>query len=215
MRMLDALHRMVEARLPALLAPGNRHRWHSVHVTYHPPRVERLWVQVDEYRLFLHRIYPCEDGDALFHPHPWPSAVRVVSGRYEHHVGVEGCRLMRSILKAGSSYEMTNRETWHSVRPLDEPSDSIMLVGPLYEPPVEMPSPPAEKQGPLSDGRFDALLGEWRDRVDSPVECGTCGWEGTHDELECYRDDDGRPVEMEHVRCPQCFDEDQVMSRRR
>ena len=48
----------------------------------------------------------------------------------------------------------------------------------------------------------------WRELV--RVKCDTCGWEGRHGELECYRYDDGEPAEMEYVRCPQCFDEDQV-----
>jgi len=220
MQMLDALDRILRERLPKLMRPESRPRWNSVHVTYHPPRVERLWTQVDDHRLFLHRIYPCEEGDALFHPHPWPSAVQVVSGRYEHQTGIivaPGFRrgVVRSVLVVGSSYEMKDRRAWHSVRPLDGPSDSIMLVGPLYDPPVEMPHPPTKKQGPLEPDRFEALFEEWRDRIDPSVECGTCGWRGTQDELECYRDGDGRPVEMGHARCPSCFDEDQVMSRRR
>lgn len=219
--MLDMLDRVIQDRLPGLLRPENRHLWGSVHVTYHPPRVERLWVQVDDHRLFLHRIYPCAEGDALFHPHPWPSAVHVVSGCYEHRIGLRAhtadekklpvtVELTRGVLRAGSSYEMTNREAWHSVRPLEGPSDSIMLVGPLYDPPVEMPSPPTEKQGPLAPERFDELINRWHDRIDEPVRCGGCGWKGRYSELECFRHEDGRPAEMVHVRCPECFDEDQV-----
>lgn len=215
MRMLELLNRIIGEKLPGLFSPASRHEWRSVHVTYHPPRVERLWVQIDyQHRLFLHRIYPCHDEFALFHPHPWPSAVRVVSGRYEHRVGTAGTVLVKEVLVPGSEYQMMTRQTWHSVRPLDGPSDSIMLVGEPYKPPVEMPLPPAEKQGPLVPERFEELMAEWHDRFDAPVECGTCGWQGRHSELACYRDDDGAPVEMEHARCPNCFDEDQVMSRR-
>lgn len=222
MRMLDRLDEMVR-RLPELLAAPNRHLWRSVHVTYHPPRVERLWIQLEDHRLFLHRIHPCEESDALFHPHPWPSAVRVVSGQYEHRVGwrrsndtnlVETWRVATtSVLGAGSTYEMVEPEAWHSVRPLEAPSDSIMVVGPLYEPRVKMPNAPTEKQGPLSARRFDALMGQWHDRIDRPVKCYGCGWTGRHSELECYRDEHGAPVEVEHVRCPECLDEDQVGTR--
>ncbi|MEM6989018.1 MAG: hypothetical protein AAF721_00930 [Myxococcota bacterium] len=65
--MLGTLHRAIEA-LPRLLREPED--WESLHITYHPPRVERLWLQHGSHRIFLHRIYPCEEGDALWHPHP-------------------------------------------------------------------------------------------------------------------------------------------------
>ena len=42
------------------------------------------------------------------------------------------------------------------------------------------------------------------------VKCDTCGWEGRHGELECYRYEDGEPAETRYARCPNCFDEDQI-----
>jgi hypothetical protein len=224
--MLDLLRHAIRD-LPDLMR--DRAPWSSIDVTYHAPRVKRIWRQWGENRILLHRIYPCEPGEALFHPHPWPSAVRIVSGRYEMRVSSlfhdedgqyeqEGpawtSEHVRLVLGAGSEYEMIDRNGWHSVRPLDKPSDSVMVTGPVYEPKIRMPLMPPTKQEPLEPTEFDALFGEWRDRLDPPVECGTCGWRGRRDELECYRDDHGRPVEQEYVRCPHCFDEDQVWSRR-
>lgn len=115
--------------------------WRTLDVDYEPPRVERLWRQLGPYRLMLHRIHPCEK--ALFHPHPWPSAVRVVSGRYEMGVS-QGHVLLnehqpevaRLILTAGSQYEMVHPLAWHYVRPLDEPSLSVMVTGKPWDPPV-------------------------------------------------------------------------------
>jgi hypothetical protein len=52
-------------------------------VNYHHPRVERLWTQVGDSRLMLHVIHPCNSSEALYHPYPWPSAMHVLSGRYE------------------------------------------------------------------------------------------------------------------------------------
>jgi hypothetical protein len=210
--MLAVLRDVLVRYLPGLLA--SREGWNSVHVLYHPPRVERLWIQHGNVRVFLHRIYPCDPGDSLFHPHPWPSAVRIMSGRYEHLIASVGNRaqpdhgpvLNRAILVAGAEYQMTHPDAWHSVRPLDGPSDSIMVTGPMYSPPTVMPSPPTEKQGPLTQERFEALLEMWRDRIDNPVGCGTCGWEGRHHELVRYEG------ESPHVRCPMCMDEDQVCS---
>jgi hypothetical protein len=170
--MLSTLQKVIENELPGLMRRPAE--WNSVHVTYEPPRVERLWIQVGPIRVLLHRIYPCDEGAALFHPHPWPSAVRIVSGRYEHRVGyrervsnVETAthELTTAILHPGTEYEMVTPTVWHSVRPLDGPSDSIMVTAAPYEPRVQMPSPPAEKQGPLSPERFDELFAEWKERL--------------------------------------------------
>jgi len=173
MRMLDLLHDAIH-RLPRLLTE-HRNEWESVNVTYHRPHVERLWMQLGECRLFLHRIHPCDDGHALFHPHPWPSAVRIVSGDYEHKIGTTGYAegnhdlpvslvLSRAILVGGAEYEMVNRDAWHSVRPVVGPSDSIMITGPLHQPRVEMPNLPKKKQDALSPERFDELFAVWQAR---------------------------------------------------
>lgn len=169
--MLSALHTAIEA-LPRLLASSSE--WQSVHVTYHPPRVERLWIQHGENRIFLHRIHPCAPDDALWHPHPWPSAVRIVAGRYDHGVSIRAAdgeasrdprMLVRTILSPGSEYEMTEPDAWHVVRPLDEPVDSIMVTGAPYSPRVAMPSPPSTPQGPLTADRVEELREVWLQRL--------------------------------------------------
>lgn len=133
--MLEALKK-AEAALPGLLAdPAG---WRSVFVDYHPPFVERLWraIEIDgrSYRLYLHRIHACDLKSALFHPHPWPSAMRVSSGSYKMREGrskdmqepsVDGER----VLKAGEAYEMTELDQWHAVAPLGEAAFSVMLTG--------------------------------------------------------------------------------------
>jgi hypothetical protein len=78
--MLDVLAQLEQA-LPAMLRDESI--WHSLYVDYHPPTVERLWAPWRDYRAFLHRIHPCAREQALFHPHPWPSAMRVLEGEYE------------------------------------------------------------------------------------------------------------------------------------
>src|SRR5690349_2249699 len=62
--------------------------WKTLFINYHPPFVERLWRPFgEEYRLFLHCIHPCTEEQALFHPHPWPSAMRVLEGTYWMKIG--------------------------------------------------------------------------------------------------------------------------------
>ena len=118
--------------------------WNSLNITYHPPRVERVWRQHGDNRIFLHRIHPCEPGEALWHSHDWPSAMAVVKGRYEHKVGYLPYRgaeatvedlltkircLTTLVLPEGSLYEMTEPKAFHSVRPLDGPALSLMVTG--------------------------------------------------------------------------------------
>lgn len=64
--------------------------WNTLDVNYHHPRVERLWTQLSsERRLMIHLIHPCKPGESLYHPHPWPSALHVLYGKYEMGLGVK------------------------------------------------------------------------------------------------------------------------------
>ena len=125
-----ALLAEVERALPHLL--DDDARWQTLDIDYEPPRVERAWTAFGPGRVSLHRIHPCER--ALFHPHPWPSAVWIVSGEYEMAVGygkgdVEPPEAARCVLAAGSRYEMIHEDGWHSVRPIHAPSLSVMVTG--------------------------------------------------------------------------------------
>jgi hypothetical protein len=127
--------RRAEAAIPGLLKnfESNLDQWHSRDVNYEPPRVERLWTTFEkDYRLYLHRIHPCEVP--LYHPHPWPSAVKIVSGEYEMDVGYGPGEVMPPVamtlrLGPGSYYEMIDRDGWHSVKPLLTPTLSVMVTG--------------------------------------------------------------------------------------
>ena len=147
--------------------------WQTLDVDYEPPRVERLWRNLggiyQDHRLYLHRIHPCEK--ALFHPHPWPSAVKILSGTYEMGIGYMETGLMpagqhptpppvaaKILLTAGSSYEMVNRSGWHWVRPLGGPSLSLMVTAPKWD--IQWsPKPKADHVlGPLTDEAKRDLL---------------------------------------------------------
>lgn len=168
------LHVLAQAErfLPGYLREGS---WHSLNIDYHPPFVERLWtpIQVDgsEYRLYLHKIHPCGPHEALFHPHPWPSAMRVLSGDYEMAVGYgKGSepppiaarmvfRLSGLARDQSFRYEMTDPDAWHSVRPIGMPAYSVMVTGA----PWGRVSPGPEKElSPLSPSLFRSLLGDFQ-----------------------------------------------------
>jgi hypothetical protein len=164
--MLDVLAQLEEA-LPALLRDAGI--WRSLYVDYHPPTVDRLWTPWRAYRAFLHRIHPCEPGQALFHPHPWPSAMRVLDGAYEMAVGFgpgAAAPPVAALLVARGDfrYEMTHPDAWHYVRPLGTPTLSVMVTGQ----PWDRPAPKSAKAlQPLRPEQAAELLGLFRARYPS------------------------------------------------
>lgn len=151
--MLDLLI-VVEACMPSLLQ--DEERWLGLDVDYHPPRVERLWVQYGDYRINLHRIHPCEREEALFHPHPWPSAMKIFSGHYEMALGSSSTNDVPPIVALIDSsqefcYEMSHPDGWHYVRPIDGVVMTLMVSG-----------VPWSRESPKSDKPLKTLLPEQR-----------------------------------------------------
>jgi hypothetical protein len=85
-------------------------------------------------RVCLHRFDPCDESDAFFHPHPWPSAMKVLAGSYKMKLGYSQTLtskpefMMEEVLAAGSTYSMTEPKCWHSVQPLSD-CFSVMING--------------------------------------------------------------------------------------
>lgn len=175
--MLDVLEQ-VESVLPQLLLNDG---WQSLDVDYHDPRVEIVWRQYDDYRICLHVIHPCKDNkdDSLFHPHPWPSAMRVLSGTYEMAIGYgkgldrppEACRMrVRVGVPANCSqiswsksqffvYEMLDPDGWHSVHPIDDVCYSLMISGKPWNRETEGSDKPLQ---PLTTDRMAKILRWYR-----------------------------------------------------
>lgn len=136
--MLDILHE-VEANILRLI---HTEKWNTLYIDYENPTVERLWIPYKDFRVSLHKIHPCEKP--LVHPHPWPQAIRVLSGHYEMGVGFADhdrwedpptnlvkMRVDTSVLSSeGFVYEMLDRNGWHYVKPLGtEFVYSLMVTG--------------------------------------------------------------------------------------
>lgn len=126
----------IEKELPTLLKDESL--WKSVFVDYHLPYVERLWTSItidkNEYRIYLHRILPTHLEKCLYHPHPWPSAMKILSGQYKMKVGYgedmqEPPVSTTLILPQGTYYEMIDPNSWHAVCPLETASFSLMVTG--------------------------------------------------------------------------------------
>ncbi len=159
--MLDILA-AVEKELPRLLA--DEADWKSLLVDYHPPTVERLWRQWDGCRVYLHRILPCEPGAALFHPHPWPSAMRILDGEYAMAVGygkgMEPLPVAALLIVRGDfRYTMTDPDAWHYVRPIGRPSQSVMVTGKPWDRPSHHATKPLF---PLTEEQQRELLALFR-----------------------------------------------------
>lgn len=162
-------------RLPVLL----KRPWQSLDIDYHAPRVERLWQQDGDRRVFLHRIHPCPEGEEpLPHVHPWHSAMKVLTGSYEMAFGVvspspeptDDWRLQydyhtlgKFTLTAPSAYEMWMPDAWHSVNPII-PSLTLMVIGkPVGAHPSIKNQPKPGNLSPLSEFAIDSIQAEtWR-----------------------------------------------------
>lgn len=166
--MLDVLER-AEGELPRLLLDLDS--WNSLYIDYEQPYVDRLWRPFRDGRLFLHRIHPCNADQALFHPHPWPSAMRIVQGRYEMAVGFGSgetrppiaCRLTT---ETGLRYEMTDPDVWHYVRPLSDVCWTVMVTGLPWGRPAPKSTTPLR---PLTITQVFELVTFFRSRFPVPL----------------------------------------------
>lgn len=132
--LLEALD-FAEVGLKRRLREGFKdEEWKGLFIDYEEPRVARLWCHQGQFRLYLHRIFACDKFAPLYHPHPWPSAIKVLLGRYEMVVGVgdpdgpppvEGTRI---VLAPGSCYEMLKPTEWHSIKPVGNSVLSLMIT---------------------------------------------------------------------------------------
>lgn len=132
--MLEILY-TAERLLPRLLLETSG--WNGIYADSEKPHLTRLWRQWGPYRINLHHFLGCSPGQAFAHPHPWPFAVRILSGRYEMTIGCAGDdpsvvppTVCTVILGPGDVYEMTHPLGYHGIRPLDEESRTLMISGP-------------------------------------------------------------------------------------
>jgi hypothetical protein len=171
---MSQLEFIEQFQLPALLR--DRSRWRSLRVDYHPPLVERVFTDHDGWRFNLHCIHPCKAEDALFHPHPWPSQMRVVKGRYQMKIGYGKGRKAPPVaaivtLEEGSDYVMDDPDQWHSVRPIGEPAWSLMITGTPWG--RWSPKPPDDRRlGPLADERQKEIIRFFRKRYPFIADSG-------------------------------------------
>ncbi len=150
--MIDTLKKIENDDLLTLLEKPEI--WNSLDVDYHPPKVERIWCQHGDYRIYLHFIHPCKSEEALYHSHPWPSAMHILDGTYEMSIGFGEIKNFKEIvhsfnqdehfqiykprtvatliLPSGAYYDMLDPIGFHYVRPITL-CKTIMITGKLFE----------------------------------------------------------------------------------
>lgn len=115
-------------------------KWDSLVINKRVPHTYRVFRMLDDgSRLCLHKFeYFDKDGgdEAFMHPHPWPGAFQIMGGEYEMKLGYTENReqkepkiICTTRMREGSSYEITDPLTWHSVTPRTKVVYSIMLNG--------------------------------------------------------------------------------------
>lgn len=165
--MLELLHK-VENSLVELLYK-NSEKIKTMYIDYHKPFVSRIWFIDEELdcRVFLHKIEPCNDSkEALYHPHKWDSAMRIISGEYEMGIGHSetnetprtDCKL---ILGAGTCYEMTEKDGWHYVFPKRD--TYTLMVTPNKLNGREMPIEPKHDFRKLTRKEMEDILYTFRE----------------------------------------------------
>jgi hypothetical protein len=164
--MLKMLQEAADA-LPDLLTDAES--WNTLQVTYNLPYVDRLWRNFGEGRILLHRIHPCGEDEALFHPHPWPAAIRVLGpGDYEMGIawgdptGPVPPMATKITMTRGGLYEMTDPRAWHYVRPLHREVFSLMVIGKPYDTPKQERFGQFKEHRPLNDHTKHILLNFFR-----------------------------------------------------
>jgi hypothetical protein len=165
---LELLH-AAERDLPDLLASPEG--WRAYKLERDPPFMERMLRSYRDGKLYLHRIHPCASNAASYHPHPWPSAMRLVEGTYELSLGHGAGKhppevAARLIVNQGFEYEMIAPDAWHSVRPIGAPAMTVMVTGPCWNRPSRDDNPAVFSNdapiAPLSEAEIAMMLTYYR-----------------------------------------------------
>ncbi len=135
--MLNKLIDIVDNLMPLL---EDRSIWDSLIIDRRKPHTYRIFTYLeDRTRVCLHRFMECNRDEAFSHPHPWAGAFMILDGAYRMEVGLSSDRtdnrpnhVASFLLEKGSSYEITNPLTWHSVIPITT-THTVMINSPAWD----------------------------------------------------------------------------------
>lgn len=112
----------------------NPSAWFGMAIRHEIPHIDRIWMDVGNDRLCLHRLHPVHPPmKPYYHRHPWACETYLLHGSYHMDLGFgpgpEPPPVMcRALMTAGSKYVMDHPHAWHSVMPLDGPVYSFFHI---------------------------------------------------------------------------------------
>lgn len=119
-----------EEILPELLT--EKDAWKSINVNHQAPSVKRIWRNWQGYRINLHKLTKVDGKEEYFHSHPWPIAIRLLTGSYQmcyEFVQDEQVMTGVEIITPETPYCMENPNDKHSIKLLDNTIYSLMING--------------------------------------------------------------------------------------
>lgn len=133
--MLDKLKKLIKHDLITEIKSGG---WESLIINKRKPHTYRMFKQIGEDRVCLHKFEACDLSESFLHPHPWPAAFVVLAGSYTMEFGISEslstgpsfCEKFTLVRR--SEYEMLNNRSWHSVTP-NRTTYTVMLNGPPFK----------------------------------------------------------------------------------
>lgn len=121
--MLEILNQVLKDLPTYMQDVGN---WDSLVINRRKPYTYRAFYKIGELRICLHRFEVCDEHEAFPHPHPWPAAFKILKGSYKMGLARSENRespplpVATTIMTAGSSYEIVDPMTWHTIQPIQE-----------------------------------------------------------------------------------------------
>tara|TARA_R110000751_G_scaffold226863_1_gene328788 strand:+ start:5031 stop:5501 length:471 start_codon:yes stop_codon:yes gene_type:complete len=86
--------------------------WGAILIDKRAPVTRRLFIQRDDKRYCLHYM---RSGKTKPHPHKYNVRVRILAGRYKHHLYLGGNKLYSEHMTQGSGYEINDPLLFHQV----------------------------------------------------------------------------------------------------
>lgn len=112
--------------LPEIIL-NKEQKWDSLIINRRKPHTYRIFTTLPSgLRVCLHKFKSCDEHESFSHPHPWPGAFTILSGKYKMNIGYSNDTLSKPqsvasfIMNKYSSYEIVEPLTWHSVIPLED-----------------------------------------------------------------------------------------------
>lgn len=126
-------------QIKKIIVKSNYEDWDSLVINKRKPETHRLFRIEGDYRICLHKFYPCNSDEAFSHPHPWPATFHILHGGYNMELGfssdLESEPLFYETIKfvKGSSYSMMSNRSWHKISPINNRATyTIMINGPEF-----------------------------------------------------------------------------------